>query len=55
MEIGVQYAVNKNVDIEAGYRRNFSSNDDTIVLSGQSIKVTSENVGVWYIGANYNF
>ena len=55
LELGLQYSINKNFDLEAGYRRNFSSNDDTVVISGQSIKVSLEDTGIWYIGANYNF
>lgn len=50
-ELGAQYVINKNIDIEAGYRMNFSSTDDTI----SNVKITIDDVNIWYIGFNYNF
>ena len=55
VEIGAQYSINESFDIEVGYRMNFDSSDDTITVSGRSIKYTLDNTKIWYIGANYSF
>ncbi|WP_324171477.1 hypothetical protein [Sulfurimonas sp.] len=55
LELGVDYSINKNFDIELGYRMNFNSNSDAITTSYGSVELTIENTKMWYIGANYNF
>lgn len=55
LELGLLYEINQKFELELGYRHNFHSTDDTVVVSGQSLKFTSEKVSAWYIGANYKF
>ena len=55
MELGLNYAINRNVSFEAGYRYLKSEMEDTITGPGGSATFTIDPVKNWYVGINYKF
>lgn len=54
-QIGLDYAINNNFSIEAGYRYMKTNMNDTVKVLGTDIKVEVEETRNWFIGALYKF
>lgn len=55
LQAGVNYAMNSNFSIEAGYRYLKSNIDQTIVVLGTDVKLEIDPIKNWFIGVNYKF
>lgn len=54
-QVGVNYAINDNFSVEAGYRYMKSNMEDSITVSGVDIKVEIDPISNWFVGVNYKF
>lgn len=54
-QAGLNYALNENFSVEAGYRYMKSKMDDTITVLGVDVKLEADPVQTWFVGANYKF
>lgn len=54
-QAGVNYAINDNFSLEAGYRYMKSNMNDTVTVSGYNVKVEIDPIKNWFIGVNYKF
>lgn len=54
-QAGLNYALNENFSVEAGYRYMKSNMEDTIRVSGIDVKLEIDPISNWFIGANYKF
>lgn len=54
-QAGLNYALNENFSVEAGYRYMKSNMNDTITVSGVDVKLEADPIKNWFIGANYKF
>ncbi|WP_295022410.1 outer membrane beta-barrel protein [Sulfurimonas sp.] len=54
-QAGVNYSINENFSVEAGFRYMNSKMQDTIVVSGVDVKIEADPITNWFIGANYKF
>lgn len=54
-QVGVNYAINDNFSVEAGYRYMKSNMEDTITVSGVDVKLEIDPISNWFVGVNYKF
>lgn len=54
-QVGVNYAVNENFSVEAGYRYMKSNMEDTITIAGVDVKSEIDPITNWFVGVNYKF
>lgn len=54
-QVGLNYAINDNFSVEAGYRYMKSNMEDTVSISGVDVKLEIDPISNWFIGANYKF
>lgn len=54
-QIGVNYAINENFSVEAGYRYMKANMEDTIRVSNVDLTLEVDEITNWFIGANYKF
>lgn len=54
-QAGVNYAINDNFSVEAGYRYMKSNMEDTITVSGVDVKLEIDPISNWFAGINYKF
>lgn len=54
-QVGLNYAINENFSVEAGYRYLKSNMEDTISGPGGTAKLEIDPIKNWFIGANYKF
>lgn len=54
-QAGVNYAVNENFSVEAGYRYMKSNMEDIITVDGVDVKLEIDPISNWFIGVNYKF
>lgn len=54
-QAGLNYALNENFSLEAGYRYMKSNMEDTIRVLGVDVKLEADPVQTWFVGANYKF
>ena len=55
IQAGVNYEINTNFSVEAGYRFMKSSMGDSIVYSGTNVDLEVDDIRNWFIGLNYKF
>ena len=55
VQAGLNYAVNQNISLEAGYRYMKANIDSTFVDSDGVNTVEVDTIKNWFIGANYKF
>lgn len=55
VQAGINYAINGNFSVEAGYRYMKSNMEDTITVSGIDIKGEVDPISNWFVGVNYKF
>ncbi|QOY54310.1 porin family protein [Candidatus Sulfurimonas marisnigri] len=54
-QAGVNYAINDNFSVEAGYRYIKSNMEDTINIIGVDVKLEVDPIKNWFVGVNYKF
>jgi len=54
-QAGVNYTVNANFSVEAGYRYMKSNMEDTITVDGDDVKGEVDPISNWFVGVNYKF
>ena len=54
-QAGLNYSINDNFSVEAGYRYMKSNMDDDIVVSGVNFNVEIDPISNWFVGVNYKF
>lgn len=55
VQAGVNYAVNENFSVEAGYRYMKSNMEDTTTVLGVDVKLEIDPISNWFVGVNYKF
>ncbi|MDK9693674.1 MAG: porin family protein [Sulfurimonas sp.] len=54
-QAGVNYTINANFSVEAGYRYMMSNMQDTITVGGVTVKIEIDPISNWFVGVNYKF